>query len=293
MLDIRGIRYHVREWLCGDDSMRSPLRTVVMLHGWMDVSASFQFVVDELDGRWRVLAPDWRGFGLSSRGGGESYWFPDYLADLDALLDQLVPGTAVDLLGHSMGGNIAMHYAGVRSQRVSRLMNLEGFGLASTEPSGAPARMEQWLDQLRKPAALRRYDGLEAVADRLRQNNPRLQPARARFLASHWSRACPDGFHALLADPAHRRINPMLYRADEAAAVWGRIRAQVMLVAGEQTDRDARVLADPGYRARLGGLRSLELRTIGDAGHMLHHDQPERVAALMGEFFGDRPGVDR
>jgi pimeloyl-ACP methyl ester carboxylesterase len=43
-----------------------------MMHGWMDVGASFQFVVDALQGDWHVIAPDWRGFGLSQRSG----WIP-------------------------------------------------------------------------------------------------------------------------------------------------------------------------------------------------------------------------
>ena len=59
ILQVRGLRYHVRTW--GDE--RSP--RLVLLHGWMDVSASFQFLVDALQGEWYVVAPDWRGFGLS------------------------------------------------------------------------------------------------------------------------------------------------------------------------------------------------------------------------------------
>lgn len=97
-----------------------------MVHGWMDVGASFQFVVDELaaaEGFEReVVAPDWRGFGLTQWPQGDSYWFPDYAADLDAIVDLVAPdGGRVDLLGHSMGGNVVMSYAGVRSARVRRV----------------------------------------------------------------------------------------------------------------------------------------------------------------------------
>ena len=115
--------------------------TLVMLHGWMDVGASFQFVVDALagiDGFERAIAaPDWRGFGLTEGPPVDSYWFPDYLGDLDALLDALSPHIPVDLAGHSMGGNAAMIYAGVRPQRVRRLVNLEGFGMPA-------AAAERW-----------------------------------------------------------------------------------------------------------------------------------------------------
>ena len=94
-LPLRGANYHVLQW--GDASLATPTRPpLVLVHGWMDVAASYQFIVDALAAaegfeRW-VIAPDWRGFGRSTPPAGtDSYWFPDYLADLDALLAALVP----------------------------------------------------------------------------------------------------------------------------------------------------------------------------------------------------------
>ena len=55
----------------------------------MDVSASFQFLVDALRGDWDVYAPDWRGYGLTDWGRSDCYWFPDYIADLDRLLEAI------------------------------------------------------------------------------------------------------------------------------------------------------------------------------------------------------------
>ena len=106
-ITVRGLRTHVRHW------GREGAPTIFMVHGWMDVAASFQFVVDCLDGDWHVIAPDWRGFGLSERTHSDTYWFPDYVADLDVLLEHYSPGEAVNLLGHSMGGNVVSLYAGM------------------------------------------------------------------------------------------------------------------------------------------------------------------------------------
>jgi len=93
-LPVRGLQYHVQTW--GQPADATPTRPpLVMVHGWMDVGASFQFGVDalaEAEGQTRwVIAPDWRGFGLTATPGADTYWFPDYLADLEALLDTLAP----------------------------------------------------------------------------------------------------------------------------------------------------------------------------------------------------------
>src|SRR5689334_20097331 len=95
-LTIRGLRYHVRTW--GNENAPK----LVMLHGWMDVSASFQFLVDALEKDWHVLAPDWRGYGLSEWP-QDGYWFHDYIGDLDALVREISPDAPVDLVGHSLG----------------------------------------------------------------------------------------------------------------------------------------------------------------------------------------------
>jgi pimeloyl-ACP methyl ester carboxylesterase len=130
---VRGLRYHCRIW--GDES--APV--LFMLHGWMDVSASFQFLVDAMRGRWRVIAPDWRGFGQSEWTNAGAYWFPDYFADLEALLEHFQPGAPATLIGHSMGGNIAAMYAGIRPDRVAKLLDLEGLG-ALRKSAGEGAR---------------------------------------------------------------------------------------------------------------------------------------------------------
>lgn len=285
-VNLRGLRCHVMRW--GDARAVTAERpALLLLHGWMDVAASFQFMVDALRPDRQVIAPDWRGFGGSERAPADTYWFPDYLADLEALLDALLPGQPVDLLGHSMGGNVAMLYAGVRPRRIRRLVSLEGFGLPATRAEQAPGRYADWLDQLAAPQALRDYADLGEVAERLRKNNPRLKPERAAWLAPHWARQHAGGRWVIQGDPAHKRTNPVLYRAEEALACWARIEAPLLWVEGRQTDV-AKYWGEryprTEFERRLAAVPRVERAVIEDAGHMLHHDQPEALAAQIERF---------
>ena len=284
-IQLRGLRYHLREWGAGADAAR----TLVMLHGWMDVSASFQFVVDALDRDWRVVAPDWRGFGLSDRAAGDCYWYPDYLADLEFILDEVVGDKPALLVGHSMGGNIALMYAGARPQRIRAVVNLEGFGLRPTRPEQAPERYAQWIDQLKQGGALRDYASQDEVAARLMKNNPRLSAERAAFLAQHWSQPDGQGRYRVAGDPAHRIVNPTLYRIDEVLACWRSVECPVLWVCAAQTDVLRHVGADRDaalreVELRKAALRNVESVVVEDAGHMLHHDQPSDVARLIDGF---------
>ena len=292
-VEVRGWHYHVLQWGDPHGGLDTGLPPLVLLHGWMDVGASFQFLVDELQAlegeRRRVLAPDWRGFGLSTGPAQDSYWFPDYLGDLDGLLDALCPGQPVDLLGHSMGGNVAMNFAGVRTARIRRLVNLEGFGLPRTQPQEAPGRLAHWLDTLKAPSALPVYDDLPAVAARLMKTNPRLRADRAHWLAGRRARPLPDGRWQLLGDPAHKRPNPVLYQADEALAMWRSIRAPLLWVQGEATEaetwwRGRYTLAE--FHQRLSEVPQVQREVLPGCGHMLHHDQPAALARLLASFLG-------
>jgi pimeloyl-ACP methyl ester carboxylesterase len=277
-LDIRGLRYHVRRWRCeGAPKM-------FLLHGWMDVSASFQFLADALHGNWDVYAPDWRGYGLTQWGRSDSYWFPDYLADLEKIFDHFAL-SSVNLVGHSLGGNVASMYAGVRPQRIARLVNLEGFGMSPTRPEQAPKRYARWLDELREPPRLRAYRNFAELAERLRKGNPRLTPERADFLSQHWGRDTGEEGVVLRGDPAHKIVNPVLYRYEEVRACWREVTAPVLWVDGAQSDTLRRLgLNEAQHAERRASFSNLEYVTVPGAGHMLHHDQPEAVARLVEGF---------
>ncbi len=290
---LRGLNYHLRTW--GGPDLVTPERPpLVMVHGWMDVGASFQFVVDalaEAEGFARyVIAPDWRGFGHTATPGADTYWFPDYLADLDALLDALLPFQtfgAIDLLGHSMGGNVVMSYAGVRPQRIRRLVNLEGFGMPATKPAHAPKRLAQWLDELKQPQTLRDYGSVAEVAERLMKNNPLLPADKAAWLAPHWSAPDAQGRWQILGHPAHKRVNPVLYEVPQVLETWKRISAPLLWVEGDLTDVSkwwGTRYTKEEFQQRLAAVPSVQRTTLSPCGHMLHHDQPQALARHLKGF---------
>jgi pimeloyl-ACP methyl ester carboxylesterase len=289
-VDVRGERHHVLTW---GDRNATPL---VLLHGWMDVGASFQFLVDAFKRDWYAIAPDLRGFGRSAWQ-AQGYWFYDYLADLEALLAHFVGDEPARLVGHSLGGNVVMIYAGVRPSRVDRVVSLEGFGIPAEAAEDAPKKLAKWLDALADPPTFRAYDDINAVADRLQKKNPRLSRDKAEFLARQWARTLPEGRAELMSDPRHKLPFPHVYRIEESVAVWRNVTAPVMWVAATESEIP-RWLADhpegevgtdglDAVRRRMANIRQAQLVTIDNAGHMLHHDQPGAVASHIEPFLAD------
>jgi pimeloyl-ACP methyl ester carboxylesterase len=277
-LILRGVRHHLWRW--GPDE-RPP---IVLLHGWADTGETFQFLVDCLPGDWSVVAPDWRGFGRSEWQPA-GYWFADYLADLDALLEALSPDRPARVVGHSMGGNVLSLYGGARPERLERIGLLEGFGLARLGPSEAPARYRQWLAELRgDPPQFASYASYDSFAGFLAKRNSRLTLERAQFIARAWGQE-RAGRVTMRSDPVHKRANPVLYRREEAEACWQRITAPTLLVLGGRSEYLARLGPDNDAESLRSRFRNAEVVTLADCGHMLHHEEPQAVAETLTRFF--------
>lgn len=271
-LAVRGVELNIFTY---GDNKQPPL---LLLHGWMDCAESWQFVIEALEQDWFVICPDQRGFGHSSWQAG-GYWFPDYLADLEAVLNHFVGQQPINLVGHSLGGNVASLYAGVRPERVRRLVSVEGFGLPFVESDDAPSRYGKWLDQLQETPKLRDYDDYAALAARLKRNNPFLTLERAEKLARAWGQE-RDGRVVIRGDAAHKQTYPVLYRLEEAKACWRKITAPSLWIAGKQS-LWAKMFKSEDFAERKDCFQQLEEAWLDQAGHMLHHDQPEQLAALI------------
>jgi len=282
-MPVRGVDYHLMHW-----GARTG-RPILLLHGWMDCAASFQFMVDASpqlrEGNY-LIAPDWRGFGMSGWS-AEGYWFPDYLADLDALVRYYGRGEPVVLVGHSMGGIVAGLYAGIRPDLVSHYVSLEGFGLPATVPEQAPERYGRWLNEVQGDQQGRLFERLDEIAKRLSSNNPRLSPDRATWLAAYQGIEDERGAR-YRADPRHRWVNPVLYRLEEAKACWRNITAKSLWLAGDEGKLLDWLRESPdAFALRKQCIRKLQYEAIPGLGHNLHHDDPTGIAERIVAFLNN------
>ena len=297
---VRNLEYRIRVWQptqqAPEDAVPPPL---VLCHGWMDVGASFQFMVDAFSDEFLVgrpiIALDWRGFGETRADEQDNFWFPDYLADLDGLLDVLEMPEPIDLLGHSMGGNVVMQYAGLRPERIRRLINVEGFGQPAAEADEVISRLRRWMDEMSRyhdgRMGLRDYDHLSLVAKRLQKTNPRLSADKAMWLAGEWAEPVmhEDGVQRwrLLGNPANKITTATQYRVDEILALWKSIEAPTLMVKASDQSFERwwqRRYTMEEFDRRLGVVPDLRTHTIPECGHMLHHDQPELLAREIEAF---------
>lgn len=276
MVPMRSGRIAVTHWGPGK---RAP---IVMLHGMLDCAASYQFVVDCLPDDWDFAAVDWRGYGHSDDR-ADLYWLPDNFADLEVLLDHLTPNEPARVIGHSLGGTVATVYAGIRPGRYQWLVNIEGFGMPHRAHTPAPVRVTRWLDELRRLAAPKRYASLEELAVRVARRHPRLPTDRAHYLAWAWSREV-DGGYEIAADPKHRLMQPLRLRREDLDECWSQIRCPVLMLLGAESEFLARVGGDAELARWRQMLPQMQVEFIPGAGHMVPHEQPERLAAEIMRF---------
>ncbi|MBI5516911.1 MAG: alpha/beta hydrolase [Deltaproteobacteria bacterium] len=267
-----GLQHHLRVWGEGEP--------VLLLHGYLDLAASFERVGLGLAAAgWQVLALDFRGHGETDRAPEGSYYhFPDYLADVVGVLDALgVP--AVRVVAHSMGGSVATMLAGAFPERVTALALLEGIGPPAMPAEVAPDRTRAWIEGVPKVRARgpRVHPTMDEVRRRLQASHPTVPEACLLGVAERSVRAV-DGGYVFLFDPLHQTLSPNRFDAEGFEAYAPRITCPVLLVDGGEAARY------PDYVPRAKRYATARSVELPGAGHMMHWTRPEALIAALVAF---------
>ncbi len=259
---------------------------LILLHGFLDTATGFIKVMEALNPTWRTYAPDHRGHGLSDAiGAGGYYHFPDYLLDLDGLYRLLDIEEAI-LVGHSMGASIACYFAGSFPERVRGLVLLDGIG----PPKGiaadkVPESTRRWIADVRRRESKppRGAESLEALARSIGRLSTHASTERLLELAAGASFKDKDGRYQWRFDPLHRTHAPLPFDPVRFRAYLERIACPVLALWAETSPMHA-----PDEDARVAALGDVEVQTLPNTGHNLHHEEPEQVARAIRLFLEAR-----
>ena len=272
------LRLHYLDWGNAD---APPL---LLLHGNRDHAHSWDWTARRFQDRYHVVAPDFRGHGDSQWTLGSLYAPAEYVYDVAQLVHQqsLAP---VQIVAHSLGGLVALRYAGTYPEQVERLVVVDGTGDIAMRAMGRPAasdRMREWVESQRARSGrqLRRYPTLEDAYQRLHDANPHLSPEQARHLTIHGANQNEDGTYSWKFDPYTSGGFELDLPPDDVDEVWSNITAPVLLLTGVESWHVATLDED----ALTGRFRDARHRFVDDAGHWIHHDQLDRFVQLVEDF---------
>lgn len=273
------LRLHYVEW--GD----AGARPLLLVHGGRDHCRSWDWVAQELCRDWRVIAPDLRGHGDSAWSPDGDYAFPAYVYDFAQLVHQL--GLApVTVVAHSLGGNIALRYAGLYPQNVRRIVAIEGLGFsprlqAQRDAMSLQELWHEWIDQRRALAGRtpRRYATLEEALARMKTENGYLSDEQARHLTVHGMSQNEDGSFSWKFDNYVRVFAPLDLPQAQLERLWNSIACPTLLCYGANS-----FASNPEQDGRARHFRNARVVVFPDAGHWLHHDQFVRFMAELRRF---------
>jgi pimeloyl-ACP methyl ester carboxylesterase len=258
---------------------------LILLHGGRDHCRNWDWVAAELRGDYHIIAPDLRGHGDSAWSTSGDYSMSAFVYDLAQLIHQqhLAP---CRIVAHSLGGSIALRYAGAFPENVIKLVAIEGLGpsptmMAERAARGPVERMRSWVAETRKLAARipRRYPTLEDAFHRMQDENKHLTEAQARYLTLHGAMQNEDGTYSWKFDNYVRAFSPADFTPEEMCAVWGNIACPILFVNGKES-----WASNPEKDGRMGEFKNARVIEFERAGHWVHHDRLEDFVSEVRDF---------
>ena len=233
-----------------------------------------------------MFAVDLRGHGDSDWALGGNYSIIDYALDLHAVVGE-IGRTPVTLVAHSLGGSIALQYAGTVPENVQAVVSIEGLGRlpwAGEQHRPAHERMREWLADMRELAGRepRIYATFEDAVTRMREANSHLSPDLARHLTVHGVREVEGGY-VWKFDNHVRSRSPYEFNMEDARDIWNQIRAPILFIQGAESWGKQEA-------ADYSAFHNFRAETVEDAGHWVHHDQFDRFLELTEGFLAETDG---
>ena len=277
-VDVDGRRLHVARW--GDP--RQP--PIILLHGMRDHARSWDWIASALEDRYHVIAPDLRGHGDSEWADAASYTLAAFVLDLADVVAALGLERFA-LVGHSLGGVIAVRYAATFPEQVRVLCGIESIELPivrdqMAEPKTYPVRLRHWVDaeRARRRRQVRTYATVEEAVQRMRDGQPTLDDATIRHLTEHALDRDADGGWHWKYDNAARLRPPDDASGHDLDAALTAISCPTLLFYG-----DASWIPVPS-KERLDRIPNCGIRIFAGASHWLHHEQREAFLADLTPF---------
>jgi pimeloyl-ACP methyl ester carboxylesterase len=278
------LKLHFWDWGDGGDTNRPNL---ILVHGGMDHARSWDRIAEAFLDDFRVLAPDLRGHGDSQWALGAMYSIAEYVLDISALAD-IVGRFPLYIVGHSLGAAIVLQYAGVYPDRVKKLVAIEGIspppGIETPRP--VHERLKDWMEAMRdyEKRVPHKYSGLDAAYERMHKANPYLTREMACHLTLFGSNWNPDGTLVWKFDNFVRAFSPYVFNMADACEIWNQIQCPVLLFRGLDGWTE-----DPYIAGRINAIANHRLVNVPNAGHWLHHDQPDFFIRETRDFFREQP----
>jgi pimeloyl-ACP methyl ester carboxylesterase len=230
----------------------------LLLHGFGEGSYVWGQFAPLLQDCCRVLAVDLRGHGDSDWDPAADYGTCRYAADLMYVIETLALNRFV-VVGHSLGGELAIHLASCMPERVAALAVVD-YG-----PQVDKEVQAQSMELFR--AGFRAYASIEEYASWLESTRPMLHRRQIRLLAQAALREVAEGRFLLKCDPSLVHVFDRLAPTEASARA---IRCPVLLVRGSQSA----ILAMKTAERLVGLFGNGKLIVVPKAGHAVMVDNP-------------------